>query len=491
MKNDQKKHVIMLVIDSLMNAPLQQAVNHGHAPALKFFIEHGKLYPAVVSSFPTMSVNIDSTLLTGTYGDIHRLPGLVWFSKEENRLINYGSHVRELLKLGLTRSVKDILIHLNNDHLGKNVKTIHEELAHLGKQSASINTLMYRGNDQYQLKLPKLFTLFKSFNINWPTNGPSLFTYGALSQFSQLKRNNHFWQKYGFNDAFSVQELNYLIHNDLLPEFTIVYLPNLDKDVHKNGPLYIKGVNKVDRQLQKILNTYPSWKEALTENIWIIMGDSGQAPIHAVRKKALIDLRRLLHSYRIMKLKDGVKKEDEIVLGVNERMAFIYSLNPSQLPLQKIAKVLQKDKRIDMIAWKETDFVHVISSVKAGRLNFKPEGKYKDQYEQSWSITGEASILDLLIRNNEVKYNRYPDALARLYSAVISHEGSYLVLSAKPGFEFIGEGSPTHVGGASHGGLHKQDSLVPMIVTGTHSSPKYSRIVDLKAWLLTLINEQV
>ena len=31
---------------------------------------------------------------------------------------------------------------------------------------------------------------------------------------------------------------------------------------------------------------------------------------------------------------------------------------------------------------------------------------------------------------------------------------------AKPGYEFIGEGSPTHVGGASHGGLHKQDSFV-------------------------------
>ncbi|MDQ0246833.1 hypothetical protein J2S09_004437 [Bacillus fengqiuensis] len=48
--------------------------------------------------------------------------------------------------------------------------------------------------------------------------------------------------------------------------------------------------------------------------------------------------------------------------------------------------------------------------------------------------------------------------------------------------------SPTHVGGASHGGLHKQDSLVPMIVTGTNSSPKHLRMIDLNDWILTLIN---
>ena len=68
-----------------------------------------------------------------------------------------------------------------------------------------------------------------------------------------------------------------------------------------------------------------------------------------------------------------------------------------------------------------------------------------------------------------------------------SHDGDYLVVNAKPGYEFLAESSPTHVGGASHGGLHEQDSLVPMIVTGTNTKPKNLRILDLKDWILSLI----
>lgn len=58
----------------------------------------------------------------------------------------------------------------------------------------------------------------------------------------------------------------------------------------------IKGIEKVDRQLQTILNTYRSWEEALSNNIWIILGDNGQAWIDNDRNLALIDLRKLLHT---------------------------------------------------------------------------------------------------------------------------------------------------------------------------------------------------
>jgi predicted AlkP superfamily pyrophosphatase or phosphodiesterase len=484
----KKKHVIMLIVDSLMDPPLQEAVKKGKAPALRFFMEQGRYFPNVVSPFPTMSVNVDSTLLTGTYANVHKIPGLVWFHHKEKRLINYGSHIRELLKLGLVKAIKDIIYHLNAEHLSKEVKTIHEELADNGKSSASINALVYRGNTEHHLKLPKWLTFFTALDNNQKISGTDMFTYGALSQLSPWNRYNHFWQRYGFNDKFAAQELKYLIQTNSLPAFTIVYFPDLDKSVHKNGPLDIKGIEKVDRVLQKMLNAYESWDEALKDHCWIVMGDNGQAPIDADRKKALIDLRQLLRSYRVMKLKEGIKEKDQIVLGVNERMAFIYSLNPKHLPLSDIAKTLQKDDRIDVIAWKEGESVHVISPSYDGKLIFKVAGEYIDEYEQSWSLTGNTDILNLVLKNNKIHYRDYPDALARLYSALTSHEGNYLVLSAKSGFEFIGEGSPTHVGGASHGGLHKQDSLVPMIVTGVDSSPKHLRIVDLKDWILSLID---
>jgi predicted AlkP superfamily pyrophosphatase or phosphodiesterase len=483
-----KKRVIMLLIDSLMYPPLEKAVKEGSAPAFKFFMENGKVFPNIVSSFPTMSVTVDSSLLTGTYANIHKIPGLVWFHEEEKRLINYGSHIRELIKLGLIRSLKDIIHHMNNHHLSREIKTIHEEMSMKGKATASINALIYRGNTEHDLKLPRLLTFFTSWNKESKTKGSRLFTYGSFSKLSPLKRNGHFWQKFGFNDRFSAQELKYLIETNSLPSFTIVYFPDMDKIVHKNGPMDIKGIRKVDKQLQNILDCYDSWEKALKDNYWIIMGDNGQAPIHPDRNKALIDLRESLSSYQIMALKDGIKDRDEVVLAVNERMAFIYTLNPERATLLDIAKTLQKDDRVDVIAWMENESVHVLSGVRQGRLIFKPNGPLVDEYGQSWDLAGDVGVLNLTVKNNKIFYDEYPDALARLYSSLTSHEGNYLVVSAKPGFEFIGESSPTHVGGASHGGLHKQDSLVPMIVTGTDSSPKHLRIIDLKDWILTLMD---
>lgn len=59
-----------------------------------------------------------------------------------------------------------------------------------------------------------------------------------------------------------------------------------------------------------------------------------------------------------------------------------------------------------------------------------------------------------------------------------SHEGRYVVITVKPGYELVGESSPTHIGGAAHGSLHEKDSLVPLLVSGTDTRPKTLRIVD-------------
>ena len=148
--------VILLIIDSLMAEPLQNAIKEGRAPALKYLTDQGHYYPNIISSYPTMSVTIDSSLLTGTYSDKHRIPGLVWYDEKEKRLVNYGSAKEEVLKLGIKHVIEDSFYHLNHSHLSRDVKTIHEILAIKGLESASINALVYRGNEKQQLKLSKL-----------------------------------------------------------------------------------------------------------------------------------------------------------------------------------------------------------------------------------------------------------------------------------------------------------------------------------------------
>lgn len=488
-KNTQKsKPVILLVIDTLMDPPLQEAIKRNQAPAFKFLIENGMYFPNMVTSFPTMSVSVDTTLLTGTYCNQHQLPGLVWFNKKENRLINYGSHIRELWKLGLSQSLEDILYHLNDVHINKEVKTIHEELEDRGKRSASINALVYRGKTHHQYKLPKFLTWFTSIQENRSTKGAKVFTYGRFNKLSSSIKYQRVWQRFGFNNSFSVQELSFLINKNELPPFTIVYFPDLDQSIHKHGRMYIEGIIKTDKQLQKIFNSYKTWEEAIQSNVWVTIGDNGQAWIDSNRKEALIDLRTIFGSYRIMKLNKGIQPKDQIVLAVNERMAYIYTLDSQLVPIIELVQAIQNEKRIDIIAWKEGDLIKVISGEIEGEIRYSSGGDFLDAYNQAWFIEGDLNVLDITIDDKKISYHNYPDALARIHSSLHSHEGNFLIVSAKPGYEFIGEGSPTHVGGASHGGLHWMDSLVPLIITGTNTSPDYIRMVNLKEWLLSLID---
>ncbi|MED1739598.1 alkaline phosphatase family protein [Bacillus swezeyi] len=485
----QKKSVIMLLIDSLMDEPLKEAVKSGQAPALQFLLENGRYVPEVVSPFPTMSVNVDSTLLTGVNSDKHKVPGLVWYNKEENRIINYGSHIRELLKLGIKQSSKDVFYNLNQVHLSKQVKTLHEELAEKGHETCSINALMHRGSQDGYLHVPMLFSWIMGLNQKMKIDAPQLFSYGGFSKLSSA--NLSLLKKFGFNDRFSVQELNHLIKSNLVPPLALVYFPDLDQHVHKHGRFDVKGVAKADRHVQRILNSFQSWEEALKHHIWITLGDNGQAWISQHKKEALIDLRGLLDSYQIVKLKRGVKPDDQIVLAVNERMAFVYPLDKAKIPLNQIADVLNKDERIDIISWKnEMNAIEVTSGGREGKLTFKPGGAATDEYGQSWTLEGDIRLLDLTVNKNKIACGQFPDALERLYTSFFSHKGDYLIVNAKPGYEFIGEGSPTHVGGASHGALHKQDSLIPMIITGTDSAPKYKRLIDVKEWIVDLVESQ-
>ncbi|MEC0493314.1 alkaline phosphatase family protein [Bacillus glycinifermentans] len=486
---DKKKSVIMLLIDSLMHEPLSRAIKSGQAPAMKFLLENGHYEPDVISPFPTMSVTVDSSLLTGVYSDRHKVPALVWFNKKENRIINYGSHIRELIKLGIKQSSRDIFYNLNQMHLNQQVKTIHEELAENGIETCSINALMHRGSRDAYLHVPALASWVTGLNHTVKINAPQLFSYGGFSKINP--GNLSLLKKFGFNDRFTANELRHLIRLNQVPPLVLAYFPDLDQHVHKNGRNDVKGVAKADSYVQRILNSFRSWEDALKQNIWIVLGDNGQSWISEKKQVALIDLRGLLDRYRIVKLKKGVTSDDQIVLAVNERMAFIYTLDQENLPLQQVAEQLKEDERIDIIAWKnEKNAIEVISGEGDGKLIFKQGGDRADEYGQSWTLEGDGKVLDLTVAETSVAYGKFPNALARLYSSCFSHEGDYLIVSAKPGCEFIGEGSPTHIGGASHGALHEQDSLVSMIIAGTDSRPKYKRIVDVKEWIKQIVESQ-
>ncbi|MYL57143.1 hypothetical protein GLW20_06455 [Virgibacillus halodenitrificans] len=480
------KPVILLNIDSLMPQPLEIAVQTDQTPALKFLMENGMYFSNMVNSFPTMSVTIDSSLLTGTYPDKHQIPGLHWFDTRNLQFINYGTGLRETFRIGWRRSIHNMLYQLNHEHLSSQVTTIYEELAKKQLHSASINSFVYRGNKTQKLKAPKILRTFTKFeNGEWTAQVPSIFSLGT---FSKIRKKGFPTQIAAGNCKYTAKELRYLIRKNKLPSFTFCIFQDMDARIHLKGPTDKKLIKKIDKEIQKILNMYPSWEKALEKNIWMIIGDNGHAATGTSYCKGLINLRKIFKQFKVAQIQRRPKNNDQIAFCVNQRMAYIYILD-KEISIRKLIELLQRESRIDVIAWKDGEDVHVVSGMKSGMITYRNGGIYTDIYNQNWSINGQLDILDLTLTKNQfISYGDYPDALARLSGALHSHEGRFIVVNAKPGYEFEAQSTPFHLNGAAHGSLHRQESLVPLIIAGTNEKPLHRRFVDMKNYIINLID---
>ncbi|MEW9668172.1 alkaline phosphatase family protein [Ammoniphilus sp. 3BR4] len=477
---EEGKKVVLIIVDSLLSEPLESLMAQNQAPAFSFLRENGSYTNRMVSSFPTMSVTIDSTLLTGSYADEHRVPGLRWFKMDEKRLIHYGDGVIPTIKSGIRQVMKDGLFHLNNTHLSEKKRTIHEELAASNRSTASINGLVYRSNHPKDLGIPWPFAAIQ-------TMAPDYFVLGNFYRYLVCGFYS-FIRYYGVNNQVSIRHLVDLIRGNQLSSFTMVYLADLDHESHKQGEVSSKSVLQVDRQLQDVLNAFGKWEKALEKHIFIVMGDSGLSKIKNDKEEAIVDLDRTFSTMKVAPLGHS-RPHDEIALAVNERMSYIYALQ-AHVKLQDIVNRLKQDERLDTISWRDQDWVYVLQGGSEKEMRFRKGRTLADEYDQQWDIEGEMEVLDLRRDPSgaKVTYGSYPDGLMRLYGAHYSHEGRFLIVTTCPGYEMKGTSSPTHVGGGSHGAFHEVDSFFPMFIAGTKESPKYNRLVDLKEFILGLLN---
>ncbi|MDQ0338159.1 putative AlkP superfamily pyrophosphatase or phosphodiesterase [Caldalkalibacillus uzonensis] len=485
---DGHKKVIMIIMDS-MSAPLvNSAVEKGTMPALKFLMDHGHFYPELVSPFPTMSVTIESTLLTGKMPDKHHIPGLSWYSPDEGRLINYGTTFLFWMKNGFRQGIGDTLFNLNNQHLNPAIPTIFEELAKRGKTSGSVNLIVYRGPAQHRLQLPawshKLFGLPDTIE----TKGPHALAFGRFNRPVTIQGSlpDGLTQRLGLNDEYSARVVSHVIEQGEQPDFLLAFFPDFDNIAHRHGPHYRKGLEKTDRFLQEILNSYDSWEQALEKNIFIVLGDHGQDQLVEDKEQAGINLETIYADYNFHRLGEQTMGSD-IAFGVNGRMSYVYAIETKD-SLAHLASQALEDERVAFAAWLEGEWGVAQAPGSKQTLRFKPIGPLTDIYGGRWTIHGDEQILGLKLDQNkwQIAFTDFPDILNHLYTALKASASSTVVLTAKPGYSFKAEGISVHAGGGEHGGAHKHDVLAAMVVAGTDKRPEHSRIVDLKAFVLSL-----
>ncbi len=81
-------------------------------------------------------------------------------------------------------------------------------------------------------------------------------------------------------------------------------------------------------------------------------------------------------------------------------------------------------------------------------------------------MDGQLAVLGAQLRDGVLFSDEYPDALARVWAALTCPTSGDLLLSAGAGWEFADWGGVDHVGGGSHGSLHRSDSIGTLAYCG-------------------------
>ena len=116
------KKLVLIVIDGMTPAAFERAIGDSRAPALAFLAEHGD-YRLATSVFPSLTPVCISSIVTGAGPGGHHIPSLVWWNREEQRIVEYGSSFPAIRAAGLSQSVVDTIYNMNASHLSRDAAT--------------------------------------------------------------------------------------------------------------------------------------------------------------------------------------------------------------------------------------------------------------------------------------------------------------------------------------------------------------------------------
>jgi Type I phosphodiesterase / nucleotide pyrophosphatase len=437
------KKLVLIVIDGLTPAVLERAVGDEDVPALRFLMSRGE-YRRAVTTFPSLTPVCLSSIATGAHPDVHEIPHLVWYHRGEQRLVEYGSSFGAVRAAGTTRTIRDVIFNLNEEHLSKSAVTVFEALEAKGLVTAAVNMVCYRGPAKHAPIVPWLTR---------PAYGPSRFFYfnlfesdvtGAPLAVRTRAR--------GSVDDYARVVGRWLVTRDGF-DFLVFYLPDYDYASHASGPEAAHAaLAHADRAIASLFEAAGGPEEFLERYAVLLCSDHGQTRVEsAVRLDEAFTGLTLFHR--------GNGRRAELVVTASNRVGMVYRLPDCRETPRELAERLDGGSHV--VLFREDG--SVVARLDGKELSLAPSAN-------GWETRG---ALDLLAQ---------PDALERAWAALANPNAGDLVVSAAPGVEFADLGGRHHVGGGSHGSLEAGDSEVPMLSIGAGEPPP--RIVDVKPRVL-------
>src|SRR5215468_4062535 len=136
-------------------AAFERAVESGRAPVMALLAARGD-YRLATSVFPSLTPVCLSSIATGAGPGVHHIPSLVWWNRQERRIVEYGSSFGALRAAGLSQSLLDPIFNMNARHLSRDAVTIYEALEDAGLVGAAVNITCYRGRQRHLPTVPGL-----------------------------------------------------------------------------------------------------------------------------------------------------------------------------------------------------------------------------------------------------------------------------------------------------------------------------------------------
>jgi hypothetical protein len=240
-------------------------------------------------------------------------------------------------------------------------------------------------------------------------------------------------------------------------------LPDNDTFSHRNGPhATVASIAAADRQLERLMHVAGGADAFLDTHAVIVCSDHSHAPVEEV-----VDLGEAFGEWDVLAPNSPAGSEAEIALCPAQRSAMVYVLDEErrgELTVRAAVEALALDG-VDLVLHRNGP-EGVIRSAR-GELRFAPGGDTRDERGAGWSVEGDLAVLNARIQDGALRAPDYPDGLARSWAALQCQTAGDVLLSAAPGWEFTDWGGQDHLGGGSHGSLHRSDSLGTLLWCGT------------------------
>jgi len=435
-RGDSRK-LILVVIDGLTPDVFENAVETGAAPALAFLAEHGR-YARGVSTFPSLTPVCLSSIATGAHPDVHRIPHLVWYHREERRLVEYGSSFAAIRAAGTRRAILDAIFNMNEQHLGREAVTVYEALEDAGLTAAAIDVTCYRGRTRHR---PLLRGLAR------PAFGPKRFFFYNLYESDVTGAPVAvFGRSAGSVDAYAAAVGRWLVTRDGF-DFLFFYLPDYDFASHALGPAETQAaLTRSDAAIGALIEAAGGPDEFLERYAVLVCSDHGQTRVD-----------------RVASLQTDFAGLDNVIVTASNRAGMVYLLPGCRDEPGALARRLDGSAAAEVVLYR--DGPEAVARRGGEELRFAPGPG------GGWQTTGDASLLD------------QPDALERAWCALANPNAGELIVSPPAGVELADLAGRSHLGGGSHGSLEAGDSEVPILTVGC-DGPVPRRIVDLAPFAL-------